>query len=389
MDFDKVINRLDTNSMKWDTMESLFGVSPVDGIAMWVADMDFAPPAAVADSLKGLLSNQVYGYYGPDNNYKNAIVNWMERRHNWSIQPEWIFTTHGVVNGFALCINAFTKKNDGVIIFTPVYHIFELVITGADRRVHSSDLVNVNGRYEMDLDTLEASLTGDETMMLFCSPHNPSGRVWSEEELEAVAKFCQKHDLLLVSDEIHHDLVFKGNKHTVMSLAAPEQIDRTIVLTSASKTFNIAGSHTGNLIVQDAKLRKAYDKFSKGSGISGSAVGMTMLEAAYNGGEEWLEQCIEYLDDNRKVFDDAINAIPGLSSMKLESTYLSWVDFSGTGMSQKEILERIQKTAKIAPSPGLQFGEAGRFYMRFNIACARSVVIDATERLKAAFSDLQ
>ena len=276
-----------------------------------------------------------------------------------------------------------------MIIFTPVYHVFELVISGAERRAHTSGLVNVNGRYEMDLDALEASLTGDETMMLFCSPHNPSGRVWSPDELKAVAEFCEKHDLLLVSDEIHHDLVFDGNKHTIMSLAATQQIDRTIVLTSASKTFNIAGSHTGNVIVQDKKLRAAYSKFAKGSGISGSAIGMTMLEAAYEGGEEWLEQCIEYLDGNRQVFDAAINQIPGLKSMKLESTYLSWVDFSDTGMTKDEILDRIQKVAKIAPSPGLQFGENGRLFMRFNIACARSVVIDATERLKAAFSDLQ
>ncbi|MBL1419574.1 MAG: pyridoxal phosphate-dependent aminotransferase [Alphaproteobacteria bacterium] len=389
MDFDRVINRLNTHSMKWDMMESLFGVSPVDGIPMWVADMDFAPPKSVADSLKGLLKNEVYGYYGPDTSYKNAIVSWMERRHNWTIEPDWISTTHGIVNAFGLCIAAFTEKNDGVIIFTPVYHVFELVISGAERRAHSSDLVNVNGRYEMDLDALEASLTGDETMMLFCSPHNPSGRVWTKEELKAVAEFCEKHDLLLVSDEIHHDLVFDGHKHTIMSLAAPEQIARTIVLTSASKTFNIAGSHTGNVIIQDKKLHTAYEKFAKGTGISGSAVGMTMLEAAYNGGEEWLEECIEYLDGNRKVFDEAINKIPGLASMKLDSTYLSWVDFSGTGMTKDEILSRIQKVAKIAPSPGLQFGESGRLFMRFNIACSRSVVIDATQRLKDAFSDLQ
>ncbi|MBL1241318.1 MAG: pyridoxal phosphate-dependent aminotransferase [OCS116 cluster bacterium] len=389
MDFDRVINRLNTHSMKWDMMESLFGVSPVDGISMWVADMDFAPPKSVADSLKTILSNEVYGYYGPDTSYKNAIISWMDRRHNWTVKPEWIFTTHGVVNAFALCIRAFSQKNDGVIIFTPVYHVFASVINDAERRVHSSDLVNVNGRYEMDLDALEASLTGDEKILLFCSPHNPSGRVWTPAELKAVAEFCEKHDLLLISDEIHHDLVFDGNKHTIMSLAAKEQIARTIVLTSASKTFNIAGSHTGNVIIEDEKLRKTYAGFAKGCGMSGSAIGMSMLEAAYEGGEEWLAECIEYIDGNRKLFDEAINQIPGLTSMKLEATYLSWVDFTDTGMSKDEILSRIQKVAKIAPSPGLQFGEAGRLFMRFNIACSRSVVIDATERLTAAFSDLQ
>lgn len=389
MDFDRIINRLDTHSMKWDMMEMLFGVKPENGIPMWVADMDFAPPKAVAQSLKTLLSNEIYGYYGPDKTYKDAIINWMARRHNWVVEPEWIFTTHGIVNAFAMCIQLYTQKNEGVIIFSPVYHVFANTIKAADRQVVSADLVNVNGRYEMDLEALEASLTGNETMLLFCSPHNPCGRVWSQDELKAVAEFCQKHDLILVSDEIHHDLVFKGNKHTIMSLAAPAQINRTIVLSSASKTFNIAGSHTGNVIIQDLKLREQFDKYQKASGISGSAVGMLMVEAAYNEGDEWLDACIEYLDGNRKVFDEAVNQIPGLKSMNLESTYLSWVDFSDTGMNKEEILRRIQKSAHIAPSNGQQFGKNGELFMRFNIACPRSVVIEATQRLKAAFADLQ
>lgn len=389
MDFGRVINRLNTHSAKWDAMESLFGVSPVTGIPMWVADMDFAAPESVNDALKTMISNEVYGYYGKDKSYKEAIINWMSRRHGWQVEPEWIYTTGGIVNAYAVCIQAFTKKNEGVIIFGPVYHMFANIINAAERQVFTSELINNNGRYEMDLDALEASLTGNETMMLFCSPHNPSGRVWTPEELKAVAAFCEKHNLLLVSDEIHNDLVYKPNKHTVMSLAAPEQINRTVVLTAASKTFNIAGFHTGNVIIQDEKVRTQYEKTAKGLGIQGSAVGCNVIEAAYNGGEEWLEELLVYLDGNRKLFDEAVNKIPGLKSMNLESTYLAWVDFSGTGMTGTEINDRIKKQAEIAPSPGIQFGENGKLFMRFNIACARSVVIDATERLAKAFSDLQ
>lgn len=389
MDFDKIINRLDTHSMKWDSMESLFGVSPVTGIPMWVADMDFAPPESVAQGMQTMLANQIFGYYGQDKSYKDAIINWMSRRHDWNVDADWIFTSQGIVNAYALCIEAFSQKGDAVIIFNPVYHMFANTIKAAEREILSSDLVNDNGRYELDLPSLEASLKGNEKIMLFCSPHNPSGRVWSQAELKSVADFCQKHDLLLICDEIHHDLVFEGHKHTIMSLAAPEHLDRIIVLTAASKTFNIAGFQSGNLIIQDKTLRAQYDSTAKGLGIHGSAVGMQATEAAYNGGEEWLNACIEYIDGNRKIFDEAINKIPGLASMKLESTYLSWVDFSGTGMTNVEINDRIKKQAQIAPSPGLQFGENGRLFMRFNIACSRSVIIEATERLTKAFSDLQ
>ncbi len=389
MSFDKVIDRKNTHSLKWDIIQTKYGVNPDDGIAMWVADMDFAPPKAVTDSVKNMLDNQVLGYYGDDKSYKAAICGWMQRRHNWSVDPNWIFTTHGLVNGISLCIQAFTKENDGIIIFTPVYHLFEKMITSNNRTLVSSDLVNNNGRYEMDLAALEASLTGDETMLIFCSPHNPCGSVWSVDELKAVANLCKKHDIILISDEIHHDLVFKGNKHTIMSLAAPDAIDKIVMLTAATKSFNIAGCLTGNVIIQDDSLRKKYAATATASAIHGHAFGHNMCEAAYNEGDEWLDECVDYIAENCKIFDEAMNKIPGVVSIKLEATYLAWVDFSGTGMSKAEIVNRIQKKAKIAASHGLEFGKNGELFMRFNLACPRSVVIEATKRLTEAFTDLQ
>lgn len=387
--FDETIDRRNTHSAKWDAMETLYGVSPDDGIAMWVADMDFHPPQAVTNAVQGMVDHGVYGYYAMDASYKAAICGWMDRRHGWTVEPEWIFSTHGLVNGTGLCIQAFTEKGDGVILFTPVYHAFAKVINANGRRIVESELVNVNGRYEMDLDALEGQLQGDEKMVILCSPHNPGGRVWSASELKALADFCVKHDLILVSDEIHHDLVFGDNKHTIMSLAAPEIVSRLVMMTATSKTFNIAGAHVGNVIIEDVDLRATFGATLLAGGNSPNTFGVVMAEAAYTDGEAWLEELLEYLEGNRKIFDDGINAIPGLKSMNLSSTYLAWVDFSDTGMTPKEFIARVEKTAKIAANYGDSFGKGGENFLRFNIATRRSLVVDAVERITAAFSDLQ
>ena len=389
MDFDQIINRIGTHSAKWDAMEKLYGVSPEDGIAMWVADRDFKPPQAVIDALQGMVDHGVFGYYGDDSSYRAAIVHWMARRHGWSIDPDWIFTTHGLVNGTALCVQTYTEPGDGVILFTPVYHAFARVLHANGRRVVESELVNTNGRYEMDLDALAGQLKGDEKMVILCSPHNPGGRVWSVPELRALADFCVEHDLLLVADEIHHDLVYGGHKHTVMSVAAPEIADRLVVMTATTKTFNIAGSHSGNVIIEDPELRQKFALTMAAGGVSANSFGLVMAEAAYNDGEAWLESLLEYLDGNRKLFDEAINSIPGVKSMPLEATYLAWVDFSGTGMDATEVIRRVEKDARIAANYGYTFGKGGASFLRFNLATPRSVVEEAAQRLKAAFDDLQ
>ncbi|MEE9453786.1 MAG: MalY/PatB family protein [Paracoccaceae bacterium] len=388
-DFDEVIDRRNTHSAKWDVMEALYGVSPDDGISMWVADMDFKPPEAVNDAVQGMVDHGIYGYYGQDGSYRAAISGWMARHHDWHVDPAWIFTTHGLVNGTALCVQTYTDAGDGVILFTPVYHAFARVLEANNRRVVESALVNNNGRYEMDLGALENQLQGDEKMVILCSPHNPGGRVWSQNELRALANFCVKHDLILLSDEIHHDLVFSGNSHTVMSLAAPEIINRLVMLTAPSKTFNLAGCHTGNVIIEDKDLRAKFARTIAAGGISGNSFGMVTLEAAYNNGDAWLADLISYIDENRRIFDAGINAIPGLKSMSLEATYLAWVDFSRTGMTQQEFTDRIEKHAKIAANYGPTFGKGGESYLRFNIATRRALVEDAVARITAAFSDLQ
>ena len=390
MDFDEVIDRRGTHSSKWDTMEELYGVSPDNGLSMWVADMDFRAPKIIQEKLRGINSHGIYGYYGDHKEYNNSIKWWMKNRHNWEIDTSWIFTTHGLVNGTGLCIDAFTKPGDGVILFTPVYYQFSNLVKAARRKVVECPLKLIENKYHFDFVTYERNLSGNEKMVILCSPHNPGGRVWTKNELQEVAKFARKHDLVLVSDEIHHDLVYPNKSHTVMPIADPSVCDRLVMMTATTKTFNIAGAHSGNVIISNPNLRQKFSERIKALGISPNSFGLFMATAAYSPeGAQWLDELLHYIDGNRVIFDREVNKIPGLSSMPLEGTYLAWVDFSGTGMEEEEFIYRVQEKAKIAVNHGSTFGTGGEKFLRFNLATPRTLVVEATKRLKGAFSDLQ
>ncbi|MEK9990883.1 MAG: MalY/PatB family protein [Paracoccaceae bacterium] len=390
MDFDEVIDRRGTHSSKWDTMEELYGVSPDSGLSMWVADMDFRAPKIIQEKLHGINSHGIYGYYGDYKEYNNSIKWWMKNRHNWEIDTSWIFTTHGLVNGTGLCIDAFTKPGDGIILFTPVYYQFSNLVEAARRKVVECPLKLIDNHYHFDFVAYERNLSGDEKMVILCSPHNPGGRVWTKNELQEVAKFAKKHDLVLVSDEIHHDLVYPNKSHTVMPIADPSVCDRLVMMTATTKTFNIAGAHSGNVIIPNPNLRQKFSQRIKALGISPNSFGLFMATAAYSPeGAQWLDELLHYIDGNRVIFDREINKIPGLSSMPLEGTYLAWVDFSGTGMEEEEFIYRVQEKAKIAVNHGSTFGTGGEKFLRFNLATPRTLVVEATKRLKDAFSDLQ
>lgn len=390
MDFDTPINRFGTHSVKWDSMEGIYGVPAADGIAMWVADMDFRPPACVQRAVESMAAHGIYGYFGEDGDYLDAIRWWMTNRHGWTVERSEIFTTHGLVHGTAMCIDAYTKPGDRVVLTTPVYHAFARIIKAAGREVAEMPLANVNNRYEMDFAAWDAAMTGRETMMILCSPHNPGGRVWTAEELRGVADFCKRHNLILVSDEIHHDLVMPGARHIPMPVAAPDIADRLIMMSATTKTFNIAGGHTGNVIIAYPDLRKRFADRMMAMGISPNSFGVIMATAAYSPeGAAWVDALTGYLDGNRKLFDEGIRSIPGLSSMPLEATYLAWVDFAGTGMASTEFVNRVQKGAKIATNYGAAFGKGGESFLRFNLATPRATVAKAVERLQQAFTDLQ
>ncbi|MBA3909535.1 MAG: aminotransferase [Rhodobacter sp.] len=390
MTFDTSINRAGTHSSKWDTMETLYGLSPREGLAMWVADMEFRPPQVVQRALEKMLAHGVYGYFGNDSAYLDAIRWWMKARHNWDVAPESIFTTHGLVNGTALCIDAFTEPGDGIILMTPVYHAFARIIKAAGREVVECPLALVNGVAQMDIPAWEARLTGREKMLILCSPHNPGGRVWTVAELREVADFCRRHDLILISDEIHHDLVYPGETHTVMANAAPDISDRLIMMSATTKTFNIPGAYIGNVIIADPVLRKSFANTMTAMGISPNSFGVHMATAAYSPeGAAWVDDLMRYLDGNRRLFDAGIARIPGLRSTPLQATYLAWVDFSGTGMAPAEFIQRVERTAKIATNHGASFGTGGVAFLRFNLGCPRAMVVEAIDRLTRAFADLQ
>lgn len=389
MNFDQIIDRRGTHSDKWDMMEARYGVRAADGIPMWVADMDFRPPACVTRALTAMTDHGIYGYYGDETGYRDSIIWWLAHRHGWQVERDWIFTTHGLVNGTAMCVDAFTQPGDGVVLFTPVYHAFARVLNAAGRRVVECPLVNRDGRYEMDFAAYDAQMTGAETMLILCSPHNPGGRVWTRAELQGVADFARRHDLILVSDEIHHDLLMPGQHHTAMA-HIDKIADRLVMMSATTKTFNIAGAHLGNVIIADDALRARFARRMTAMGLSPNSFGLAMAEAACSPeGADWLEALCAYLDGNRQLFDDAVNAIPGLRSMPLEATYLAWVDFADTGMPLPGVIDRVQTRARIAASHGPTFGTGGETFLRFNLATPRARVQDAVTRLQAAFADLQ
>jgi cystathionine beta-lyase len=390
MNFDEKIERRGTHSDKWDMMESKYGVSARDGIPMWVADMDFRPPECVQKAVEKLSSHGIYGYYGDDTSYREAIQWWMKNRHGWDLNTKWIFSTHGLVNGAAVCIEAFSNPGDHIVLFTPVYHSFFRAIKAANRGILECPLVNNKGRYEFDFISYDNLMTGKEKIVILCSPHNPGGRVWSKQELKNVANFAKRHNLVLISDEIHHDIVYSGSNHIPMATIDEDICDRLIMMTATTKTFNIAGAHTGNVIIPDENLRQKFTIKMSALGLSPNSFGLFMAKAAYSPeGAVWVDELMKYLDRNRQIFDDAISNIHCLDTMKLEGTYLAWVDFSRTGMAQKEFVNKVQNEAKIAANLGPTFGKNGHSFLRFNFATTTENVKIASERLSAAFSDLQ
>jgi cystathionine beta-lyase len=390
VDFDEIIDRRGSHSSKWDLLESRFGIPEADGLAMWTADSDYRTAPCVIEAVRAAAEHGIFGYFADYGAYHGAIQWWMQTRHGWTIDQDWILTAQGLGNAIALCIDVWSDPGDNVLIFSPVYHEFAAKIRNAGRQVTECPLVRDGDTYRVDLEEAARRLTGREKILIWCSPQNPSGRIWTPEELRAVAAFAETHGLVLVSDEVHHDVIYTGHSFSAMDVAAPEARRRLVVLTAASKTFNIAGQKTGNLIIPDAGLRATMAGRLRSLDYAPNALGLKMVTAAYSPeGAAWVDAQVAYLDRNRQVFDAGIDAIPGVHSLPLASTYLAWVDFSGTGMSYEEISRRVLREARIAPSPGPDFGQGGETFLRFNLATQRARVIEAVGRLQAAFADLQ
>ena len=383
-------DRRGTHCSKWDVLDSKFDVPNADGIAMWTADSDYPTAPCVLRAIQAAVDHGVFGYWTDNTDYHAAIQWWMKNRHGWDIDTDWIMTTQGLGNAIALCLDVWSEPGDRIVTFNPVYHEFEFKIRRAGRVPVQCPLTRDGDTYQIDFDDAQSRLDGTEKLLIFCSPQNPSGRIWSAEELRQVAAFAARNDLIVVADEIHHDFIYPGHTFVPYDVAVPDARDRSVILTASSKTFNIAGLKTGNIIIPDATLREAMAQRLRSLDYSPNRMGLEMVTAAYTPeGAEWVDAQIDHLIENRRIFDDAMNAIPGVHSLPLASTYLAWVDFSGTGMDFEEISRRVRKDARIAPSPGPEFGPGGETFLRFNLATQTYRVEEAAKRLQEAFRDLQ
>lgn len=390
-DFDRLIERRGTHASKWDNMLKLSGIDPADGLAMWVADMDFAAPPGVTEALRTFVERGTYGYYADTGSWAEALGQWVEKRHGWTPKPEWVSPTPGIVSGLGLIMQALSEPGDEIVVFPPAYHAFRRIINNNRRTILDAQLEERQGRYVMDLDQLGDKLTERTKIVFFCSPHNPGGTVWSVEEIRALADFCVDRDLILVSDEIHCDLVFEGAKHIPTIVAVPEVSDRLITCVAATKTFNLAGAHVGACVTSNPDIKKRLDERIAASGLgSYNAFGMIATEAAWRTGEAWLDELLPYLQANRDLLHQGIErAVPGARAMALDATYLSWIDFNGTGLAADDVAARVKERARIFASPGPQFGPGGENRLRFNFATPRSRVEEAVGRMEAAFADLK
>ncbi|WP_137043772.1 MalY/PatB family protein [Pseudolabrys sp. FHR47] len=390
-DFDRIIDRRGTHSSKWDNMAKLSGITATDALPMWVADMDFAAPPGVTEALMAEVSRGVHGYYADTGSWSEALVAWLKRRHQLTVDPAWVTPVPGIVAGLGMLIQAVSEPGDEIVLFPPAYHAFRKIILANDRRIIDARLGNQQGRYVMDLEALRKLITPRTKIVFLCSPHNPGGTVWSAEELKALAQFCAEHDLILASDEIHCDLIFSGARHIPTLNAAPEIADRIVSCFAATKTFNLAGAHMGALVTSNPVLRRKIEARVAAANLTSLAsFGMIATEAAWRTGEAWLDALLPYLEANRDLLGSRIEkAAPGARAMKLDSTYLAWVDFSGTGLSAEDVADRVAKRARIFASPGPQFGPGGETWLRFNFATPRPILNEALDRLDEAFADLR
>ena len=390
-DFDRVIERRGTHASKWDNIAKLSGITAPDAIPMWVADMDFAAPPGVTEALGEAVKRATHGYYADTGTWAKACAAWLAKRHGLMIEPAWVSPTPGIVSGLGLILQAMSEPGDEVVVFPPAYHAFRRIITANDRKIVDVELVERNGRYVMDLDLMRRKLSPRSRIVFFCSPHNPGGTCWTREEIRALADVCAERNLILVSDEIHCDLLLGGAKHVPALVAAPEIADRLITCVAATKTFNLAGAHVGACVVSNPALKKRLDARIMASGLgSYNAFGMLATEAAWATGEAWLDAMLAYLTKSRDLFDRRIvEAAPGARSMKLDATYLAWVNFAGTGLKPDDVAARVKTRARIFASPGEQFGPGGTTWLRFNFATPRPILEQALGRLDEAFRDIR
>lgn len=387
-DFDEIVKREGTNSIKYDARERYF--QKEDVLPLWVADTDFRTPDFIAGAVKKRAEHEIYGYTFQPDSYFDAITGWMQRRHNWEINREWISFSPGVVAGIVFAIETFTKPADEIIVQPPVYFPFFDVVKGTRRKLVENPLKLANNRYTFDFDDLRLKINDNTKMLLLCNPQNPGGMVWTREELEELSAICLEKGIMVVSDEIHSDLVYNNYKHIPFATLSPEAAKNSVICMAPSKTFNVAGLASSVVIIPDKKNHARYERvLSVGHFGMGNLFGTVAMEAAYTHGDRWLKQLLDYLWENFLYLENFFsNSLPAVKVMKPEATYLVWLDFSKYGMNDKELNRFIVDKAGVGLNNGARFGTGGEGWMRLNIGCPRSVLKEGLERLKVAFDKL-
>lgn len=387
-DFDKVLDRKGTNSVKWEYNSHIFGTEDV--LPLWVADMDFSCPSSVTDALVNRAKHPIYGYPGKPEAFFQSVVNWVGRRFEVEANRKWMTPVPGVVTGIHAAIDAFTKPGDKVVIQPPVYHPFFSAVKNRGRHVVENPLVNENGHYRMDLDDLRNKIDERTRMIILCSPHNPVGRVWTKEELQALSDLCIENDIFIVSDEIHSDLVYEKGTHTPFYSLSREAAAQSLTFIAPSKTFNLAGLATSIAIAGNERIHREFSiTVSKAGLFHINLFGIEALQAAYNNGEDWLEEVLDYLRNNARYIHEFLQErIPKVTMAVPEATYLGWMDFRELGLYGEELNDFIVKKARLGFNAGVMFGKQGDGFQRINFACPRSILQEAMERLEQAVDEV-
>lgn len=383
-DFDTVIDRKGTNSVKFDLAEKLFGQSEV--LPMWVADMDFPVADFILEAIAERIKHPVLGYTFRSESFSAAVTSWMQKRHGWTVEAEAVCFSPGIVPALNMCVMEFSEPGDRIVVQPPVYFPFFTAVSNHGRELVYNQLVKKDGGYEMDFDHLEAVFKEGARIFFLCHPHNPVGRVWSRSELERLANLCLKYKVLVISDEIHSDLLLFGNQHIPFASLGEEVADLTLTCMAPSKTFNLAGLYTSVVIATNPGVRKRYERILDVVHVGGDNIlGQVALETAYTQGHDWLDQLIVYLEKNYQLLCKRLQeGAPEIGISPLEATYLSWLDFSFLGLDEEGLKNFIIQKARLGLNDGPMFGPGGAQHQRLNIACPSKIILEGAERLVAA-----
>lgn len=388
--FNKVHERRSSASVKWDMMNVVYNLKDTtELLPMWVADMDFPPPAALTEALKTRLEHPIFGYTFADDDVKNSIVHWYNTRHQWTIDPNTIIFQPGVVPAIATVIETFTEAGDKIGMSTPAYPPFTNVPAAQQREVVTCELTEQDGHYTMDFEKLEEIFRSGIKLFVLCNPHNPIGIVWSPEELEQLVALCIQYDVYLLSDEIHADISIQKAYTPVLTLANATEA-KIITCIAPTKTFNIAGIHAAMIVAPDKKLFTAIEKNTQAHGNLGlNTFASTAVKAVYTDGAPWLDELLSYLKNNMEYVVKELNAIEGLKVEIPDATYLMWIDYRKTGIEEKELMARLLSVGQVALDPGTKYGEAGRGFLRINVACPFELLQDGVERIKRTMATFE